>query len=50
MKGKTMKYLAFDIEVAKETPEDAPDWKQYRPLGITCAATCKHMTCGHGSS
>jgi RNase_H superfamily len=39
MKGKAMKYLAFDIEIAKEIPEDAPDWKQYRPLGITCAAT-----------
>ena len=33
------KYLAFDIEVAKEFPIEAPDWKAYRPLGISCAAT-----------
>ena len=39
MKGKTMKYLAFDIEIAKDLPEGEPDWKQHRPLGITCAAT-----------
>jgi len=32
-------YLAFDIEIAGEFPENAPDWKAYRPLGITCAAT-----------
>ena len=33
------KYLAFDIEIAREFPDNAPDWKAYRPLGITCAAT-----------
>jgi hypothetical protein len=33
-----MKYLAFDIEIAAEIPEGTEDWKQYRPLGITCAA------------
>jgi hypothetical protein len=33
-----MKYLAFDLEIAKEIPEDATDWKAHRPLGITCAA------------
>jgi hypothetical protein len=33
------KYLAFDIEIAAEIPEGATDWKEYRPLGITCAAT-----------
>lgn len=32
------KLLAFDIEVAALIPDDASDWKQYRPLGITCAA------------
>jgi hypothetical protein len=32
------KYLAFDIETAKEWP-DGHDWRQYRPLGISCAAT-----------
>lgn len=32
------KYLAFDIEIAATIPEDATDWKAYRPLGITCAA------------
>lgn len=34
-----MKYLAFDIEIAKDIPEGEPDWKRHRPLGITCAAT-----------
>jgi hypothetical protein len=34
-----MKYLAFDIEIFKVVPKDAPDWKPYRPLGISCAAT-----------
>lgn len=33
-----MKYLAFDIEIAKEIPEGETDWKIHRPLGITCAA------------
>lgn len=33
------KYLAFDIEIAKELPETVSDWTAYRPLGITCAAT-----------
>ncbi len=32
------KYLAFDIETAKEWP-DGRDWRAYRPLGISCAAT-----------
>jgi hypothetical protein len=32
------KYLAFDIEIAKEIPEGETDWKVHRPLGITCAA------------
>lgn len=33
-----MKYLAFDLEIAKEIPEDETDWKAHCPLGITCAA------------
>ena len=33
------KYLAFDIETAKVTPEGEPNWKSCRPLGISCAAT-----------
>ena len=32
------KYLAFDIEIFKTIPEEATDWKQYRPFGISCAA------------
>jgi len=31
-------YLAFDIETAVEWPDGA-DWKPYRPLGVSCAAT-----------
>ncbi len=34
-----MKYLAFDLEIAAIIPEGEADWKAYRPLGITCAAT-----------
>lgn len=33
-----MEYIAFDLEIAKELPDGADDWKSYRPLGITCAA------------
>lgn len=32
-----MKYVAFDIETAAVVPEGA-DWRDGRPLGITCAA------------
>lgn len=39
-RGDKMKYLSFDIEIAKELPEDG-DWEQYRPLGISCAATLR---------
>lgn len=35
-----MKYLSFDLEICKELPEDE-DWEQYRPLGISCAATLR---------
>lgn len=31
------KYLAFDLETAKEFPE-GEDWQNHRPLGISCAA------------
>ncbi len=34
----TRKYLAFDIETAKEVPGEDFNWKPYRPLGICCAA------------
>ena len=37
LKG-TQKMLAFDIEIAKELPDDFDDFKSYRPLGISCAA------------
>lgn len=33
------KYLAFDIETAKELPGDFSLWRNHRPLGISCAAT-----------
>ena len=34
----TRKYLAFDIETAKDVPGEDFNWKPYRPLGICCAA------------
>ncbi len=33
------KYLAFDIETAKEIPGVDFNWKPHRPLGITCIAS-----------
>ena len=39
-----MKFLAFDIEIAKEIPEGETDWKRHRPLGISCAATLRSDT------
>jgi hypothetical protein len=33
------KYLAFDIETAKDVPGDDFNWRPHRPLGISCAAT-----------
>jgi hypothetical protein len=39
-KQPTRKYLAFDIETAKELPGDFSLWRNHRPLGITCGATC----------
>lgn len=32
------KYLAFDIETAKDVPGEDFDWRPHRPLGISCAA------------
>ena len=37
------KYLAFDIETAKDVPGADFNWKPHRPLGIACAAT---LACG----
>jgi hypothetical protein len=33
------RYLAFDIEIAKAIPGSFDNWKDHRPLGISCAAT-----------
>ena len=33
------RWLAFDLEIAKVLPEDFGELKQFRPLGISCAAT-----------
>jgi len=37
------KYLAFDIETAKDVPGADFNWKPFRPLGICCAAV---LPCG----
>jgi hypothetical protein len=33
------RYLAFDIETAKDVPGEDFNWRPHRPLGICCAAT-----------
>ena len=33
------RFLAFDIETAKDLPGEDFNWRPHRPLGITCAAT-----------
>lgn len=33
------RYLAFDIETAKDVPGEEFNWRLHRPLGISCAAT-----------
>lgn len=33
------KFLSFDLEISKTLPEGTTDWKEHRPLGISCAAT-----------
>ena len=35
----TRRYVAFDIETAKEVPGADFNWRPHRPLGIACAAT-----------
>ncbi|MGO8719192.1 MAG: ribonuclease H-like domain-containing protein [Acidobacteriaceae bacterium] len=35
----TNRYLAFDIETAKDVPGEDFNWRPHRPLGISCAAT-----------
>ena len=37
MPGREKKYAAFDLETGADIPEDA-EWRDHRPLGITCAA------------
>jgi RNase_H superfamily len=37
----TRKYLAFDIETAKNVPGDDFNWRSHRPLGISCAAALR---------
>lgn len=39
MSNSRRKYLAFDIETAKEIDGDFSLWRDHRPLGICCAAT-----------
>jgi len=34
-----MKFLAFDLEIARIIPEGETDWRKFWPLGISCAAT-----------
>lgn len=38
MTAHKRRYVAMDIEIAKIVPDGEPDWKAYRPLGITCIA------------
>jgi hypothetical protein len=33
------RYCAFDLEIVKPLPDGVDNWKDYRPLGISCAAT-----------
>ncbi len=33
------RFLAFDIETAKDVPGEDFNWRPHRPLGISCAAT-----------
>ena len=37
MPNNNRKYAAFDLETAAEIP-DGDDWREHRPMGITCAA------------
>ena len=33
-----MKFASFDLEIAKDLPENIDRWEDHAPLGITCAA------------
>ncbi len=33
------RFLAFDLETAKDVPGEDFNWRPHRPLGISCAAT-----------
>ena len=33
------RFVAFDIETAKDVPGEDFNWRPHRPLGISCAAT-----------
>ena len=33
------KYLAFDLEITRVMPEGTVDFRRFRPLGVSCAAT-----------
>jgi len=35
------KYLSFDLEIAKVQPPGEDNWREDRPLGISCAATLR---------
>ena len=37
-----MKVCAFDIEIVKEIPESVENWREIRPLGISCAAVLQN--------
>jgi hypothetical protein len=37
--NKSLKLIAFDIEIAQSLPDGVEDWSRQRPLGISCAAT-----------
>ena len=36
------KMVSFDIEIAKNLPDDFDSFKEFRPLGISCAAAMTH--------
>ena len=39
------KVIAFDLEIVKEIPEGV-EWKDIRPLGISCAASLLNTSLG----
>ena len=36
-RGESRKYLSFDLEITKQILGDFNQWKEHRPLGISCA-------------